>query len=84
MPENLSATVPVSYPPTPRRILKGEAFVGLMLTLPAGVAYFLMLLLPTAATILLAFTDYELGAIDWGGLAPIKPDTRLGWVTCLL
>ena len=34
--------------------------------LPAGIAYFLMLLLPSLATILLAFTDYELGVLEWG------------------
>lgn len=48
----------------------GEALAGLMLTLPAGIAYLAMLLLPTAAAIALAFTDYELGmpALTWIGL----------------
>jgi multiple sugar transport system permease protein len=48
----------------------GEALAGLLLTFPAALAYLLMLLLPTAATILLAFTDYELGMPDfaWIGL----------------
>jgi multiple sugar transport system permease protein len=48
----------------------GEALAGLLLTLPAGIAYLLMLLLPTLAAVLLAFTDYELGApeITWIGL----------------
>lgn len=39
----------------------GEALAGLLLTLPAGIAFLLMLLLPTLATVMLAFTDYELG-----------------------
>lgn len=43
----------------------GEALAGLLLTLPAALAYLLMLLLPTIATILLAFTDYELGMPGW-------------------
>ncbi|MCC5618910.1 sugar ABC transporter permease [Nostoc sp. CHAB 5836] len=44
-----------------RRAPVGEALAGVMLSVPAGIAYLLMLLLPTLATILLAFTDYELG-----------------------
>jgi multiple sugar transport system permease protein len=43
----------------------GEALAGLLLTVPAALAYLLMLLLPTLATILLAFTDYELGLPGW-------------------
>ncbi len=48
----------------------GEALAGFMLTLPASIAYLVMLLLPTLAAIVLAFTDYELGApsIAWIGL----------------
>ena len=40
------------------------------MTAPAALAYLLMLLLPTLASLLLAFTDYELGAaeIAWVGL----------------
>ena len=40
------------------------------MTAPAALAYLLMLLLPTVASLLLAFTDYELGAaeIAWVGL----------------
>lgn len=47
----------------------GEALAGIMLTLPAAISYFLLLLLPTLAAIMLAFTDYELGApaIGWIG-----------------
>lgn len=48
----------------------GDALAGAMLTLPAGIAYVLLLLLPTLAAIVLAFTDYELGAtsLSWIGL----------------
>jgi multiple sugar transport system permease protein len=48
----------------------GDALAGAMLTLPAGIAYVLLLLLPTLAAIVLAFTDYELGAtsLAWIGL----------------
>ncbi len=55
---------------TRARVPVGEALAGLMLTLPAGIAYLIMLLLPTVATIALAFTDYELGMPDlaWIGL----------------
>ncbi|WP_245215658.1 carbohydrate ABC transporter permease [Pararoseomonas baculiformis] len=55
--------------PLPRRGT-GEALAGWMLTAPAAIAYGLMLLLPTLATIALAFTDYELGApaFAWIGL----------------
>ncbi len=50
--------------------LAGEAIAGALMTLPAGIAYLLLLLLPTLATVLLAFTDYELGApaLGWVGL----------------
>ena len=62
----MSAAAPASFEARPRRLARGEALVGLLLSLPAGIAYFLMLLLPSLATILLAFTDYELGALEWG------------------
>lgn len=54
----------------PARVPAGEALAGLLLTLPAAVVFLLMLLLPTVATILLAFTGYELGNPDfaWIGL----------------
>lgn len=47
-----------------------EAMAGWMLTAPAALAFFLMLLAPTLATIGLAFTDYELGSAgaNWIGL----------------
>lgn len=53
-----------------RRAQLGEGMAGLMLTLPAAIAYLLLLLLPTLAAIMLAFTDYELGApgFAWIGL----------------
>jgi len=62
----MSAAAPASFEARPRRLARGEALVGLLLSLPAGIAYLLMLLLPSLATILLAFTDYELGALEWG------------------
>jgi multiple sugar transport system permease protein len=48
----------------------GDALAGALLTLPAGIAFVLLLLLPTLAAIVLAFTDYELGAptLTWIGL----------------
>jgi multiple sugar transport system permease protein len=56
--------------PVRRRAPVGEALAGLMLTLPAAIAFLLLLLLPTLAAIVLAFTDYELGApsLAWIGL----------------
>ncbi|MCR0982194.1 carbohydrate ABC transporter permease [Roseomonas populi] len=55
--------------PAPR-LSAGEALAGWMLTAPAALAFLLMLLAPTLATIALAFTDYELGApaLNWIGL----------------
>jgi multiple sugar transport system permease protein len=40
----------------------GEALAAWLLSLPAIIAFVAMLLIPTAAVVLLAFTDYELGA----------------------
>jgi multiple sugar transport system permease protein len=50
---------------------RGESVAGLLLTIPAVLSYVILLLLPTLAAILLAFTDYELGAtaLGWVGLA---------------
>jgi multiple sugar transport system permease protein len=47
-----------------------EALTAWALTLPAAIAYLLMLLLPTLAAMALAFTDYELGGegLHWIGL----------------
>lgn len=52
------------------RLLAGEGLAGLLLTLPAAIAYLLMLLLPTLAAVALAFTDYELGmpGFAWIGM----------------
>lgn len=52
------------------RLLAGEGLAGLLLTLPAVIAYLLMLLLPTLAAVALAFTDYELGmpGFAWIGM----------------
>lgn len=49
---------------------RGEGWAGWMLCLPAVLSYLLLLLLPTLAAVLLAFTDYELGApgLSWIGL----------------
>lgn len=51
-------------------VASAEALAGWAMTLPAALAYLLLLLLPTLAALLLAFTDYELGApeIAWVGL----------------
>jgi multiple sugar transport system permease protein len=40
---------------------KGEHLAGWLLTLPAAIAFILLLLVPTLAAVTLAFTDYELG-----------------------
>jgi multiple sugar transport system permease protein len=55
--------------PAPR-LSAGEAMAGWLLTAPAAIAFALMLLAPTLATVALAFTDYELGAAgaSWVGL----------------
>lgn len=54
----------------PRPGARGEALAGWMLCLPAALSYLVLLLLPTLAAVLLAFTDYELGApaLAWIGL----------------
>ncbi|WBV42985.1 carbohydrate ABC transporter permease [Pseudoroseomonas cervicalis] len=54
-----------------RQAAWSESLTAWMLTLPAVLAYWVLLLLPTLAAIALAFTDYELGA---GGLAWIGLD----------
>lgn len=53
----------------PRRRL-GEALGGWLLTLPAALAFLLLLLLPTLAAVAMAFTDFELGVWPplWIGL----------------
>ena len=48
----------------------GEALAAWLLSLPAVIAYVLMILLPTLAAVAMAFTDYELGveSFHWVGL----------------
>ena len=48
----------------------GEALAAWLLSLPAVIAYVLMILLPTLAAVAMAFTDYELGVegFHWVGL----------------
>jgi multiple sugar transport system permease protein len=51
------------------RIRRGEAIGAWLLTLPAMLAFGILLLLPTLAAVAMAFTDYELGLIPiWIGL----------------
>lgn len=47
------------------RTLAGDAAAAWLLSAPAAVAYAAMILLPTVALLVLAFTDYELGAPGW-------------------
>ncbi|MBL8570169.1 MAG: sugar ABC transporter permease [Phreatobacter sp.] len=58
------AALPASLAPssTSERAGHGEAFAAWLLTLPAILAFVLMLLVPTLAVVAIAFTDYELGA----------------------
>jgi multiple sugar transport system permease protein len=64
------AVLAPAAPAAPRAVL-GEAVAAWLLTLPAIVAFVVMLLLPTAAVVAIAFTDYELGAraVRFVGLA---------------
>lgn len=60
-----------------------EALAGWAMMLPATLAFLAMLLLPTLATVLLAFTDYELGAgaptwIGLGNFQDMLEDRGLG------
>lgn len=45
-----------------RRALTTDAFAAWLMAAPAALAYLLMILLPMLAVLLMAFTDYELGA----------------------
>lgn len=55
-------------PPVPEAPVR-EAWGAWLLTLPAALAFTLLLLLPTLAAIAMAFTEYELGLIPiWIGL----------------
>lgn len=53
------------------RIERGESLAAWLLTAPAIAAFVLMLLIPTLAVVVIAFTDYELGAptLRYVGLA---------------
>lgn len=53
------------------RIERGESLAAWLLTAPAIIAFVLMLLIPTLAVVVIAFTDYELGApaLRYVGLA---------------
>ncbi len=66
----MSASLALSAPRSTRIAPSPETIAGWLMTLPAAVAFLAMLLLPTLAAVLLAFTDYELGApeITWIGL----------------
>ncbi|HZF77231.1 MAG TPA: sugar ABC transporter permease [Acetobacteraceae bacterium] len=65
---SLSASHPA--PARGRSVHLAEVLAGWAMVLPAGLAYLLMLLLPTLAAVALAFTDYELGLWPpaWVGL----------------
>lgn len=66
----MSDAVLMQAPARPARLALGETATAWLLSAPAVIAYLLMLLLPTLATIALAFTDFELGATGfaWIGL----------------
>ena len=68
----MSASVAAMPVPRPRRLSASaaEALAGIAMAVPAGIAFLAMLLLPTLAAVLLAFTDYELGgsAPAWIGI----------------
>jgi multiple sugar transport system permease protein len=61
----------VAVPVTPARIMRGDARIAWLLTLPAILTYLAMILLPLLAVMALAFTDYEFGArgFRWIGFA---------------
>jgi len=61
---------PAAAAPARHHHARAEAIAAWALSLPAILAYVLMLLLPTLAAVALAFTDYELGALgfSWIGL----------------
>ena len=66
----MSATIALPRRTARARNTNGERLAGWLMTLPSAIAFLTMLLLPTVATVLLAFSDYELGAPDiaWIGL----------------
>jgi multiple sugar transport system permease protein len=68
----MPATAAAAALPAPVRLSArtAEALAGWAMTLPAALAFLAMLLLPTLATVLLAFTDHEFGGPppSWIGL----------------
>jgi multiple sugar transport system permease protein len=73
------AASPASAPALRRRAFASDAWAAWMMAAPAGAAYLLMILLPTLAVLLLAFTDYEFGArsfrwIGFGNFAEMLSD----------
>ncbi len=56
--------------PARSRLHRADSAAAWLMLLPAAVAYLMMILLPTLAVLLLAFTDYEFGApgFRWIGL----------------
>lgn len=66
----LGPAFPVAAP-VEDRIERGESLAAWLLTAPAIIAFVLMLLIPTLAVVVIAFTDYELGApaLRYVGLA---------------
>jgi len=67
---DLAIGAPHARAPARARASWDEALAAWALTLPAAIAYVLMLLLPALATAALAFTDFELGmdGFRWIGL----------------
>jgi multiple sugar transport system permease protein len=64
---------------THRRVQAGNGLAAWLMLAPATLAYALMILLPTLAVLLLAFTDYEFGApgfrwIGFGNFADMLSD----------
>ncbi|MGL5115237.1 MAG: carbohydrate ABC transporter permease [Beijerinckiaceae bacterium] len=68
-----------SAPVVRRSISAQDRFAGWLMVAPAALAYLLMILIPTVAVLLLAFTDYEFGApsfrwIGFGNFADMLSD----------
>ncbi|MFZ6762658.1 carbohydrate ABC transporter permease [Pseudoroseomonas sp. WGS1072] len=70
LPPRLSPGLSPGLAPPRPRWRAGETLTAWMLSLPAVLAYWVLLLLPTLAAVALAFTDYELGmdGFAWIGL----------------
>jgi multiple sugar transport system permease protein len=91
---NAALALPVLERRSPARALRTDDLAAWLMLLPAATAYLLMILLPTLAVLLLAFTDYEFGApgFRWIGLdnfadmltdATFKASIRNTLVYCL-